>query len=292
MKKVTKNFDAIPAQLRTSECAEKIKSALQEKGNHKFSTNYYAHISVKTSLVAIYNNKCAFCENDTTAGAALQVEHYRPKAKVTDNVNHPGYYWLGYEWSNLLYSCSKCNRAKSNQFPLKSENNRVFTPTLINNYITLEHCRVNENPLVNEEPLLINPEIENPERHLQILPSGTIRGLSPEGIKTIEVCNLNRRRLYIARKKILNEMLIWLIQRMHDYNSKKIKYETLEYSIKVKVSEFIRKINRNESFTQLIRAMLKHYELYFIRRFGRNEDKAVLTDIFHNILSEHKDAIQ
>ena len=106
MIKINKNFTVRPLSLTTNNCKQKVKKSLSEKGKHKFSTTFYASAAIKNNLSKIYNKKCAFCENDTTAGASLQVEHYRPKAKVTEDLRHPGYYWLGYEWSNLLYALS------------------------------------------------------------------------------------------------------------------------------------------------------------------------------------------
>jgi hypothetical protein len=47
-----------------------------------------------------YKNKYAYCETNTLAGATLQVEHYRPKAKLIEDTDHLGYYWLAYEWTN------------------------------------------------------------------------------------------------------------------------------------------------------------------------------------------------
>ena len=81
-----------------------------------------------------FHGKCVYCEtpmNDIFPG---DVEHYRPKGKVTDenydlvymqnddgsfvsdengeNKPHPGYFWLAYEWTNLMPSCTYCNRPK------------------------------------------------------------------------------------------------------------------------------------------------------------------------------------
>ena len=56
--------------------------------------------------------RCAYCEGRNSAGEFGDAEHYRPKGEVTENrkpISHPGYYWLAYEWYNLLLSCKKCN---------------------------------------------------------------------------------------------------------------------------------------------------------------------------------------
>jgi hypothetical protein len=48
---------------------------------------------------------------------------FRPKGGWVQNdgdaLTQPGYYWLAYEWSNLLISCQLCNQEfKKNRFPL------------------------------------------------------------------------------------------------------------------------------------------------------------------------------
>lgn len=69
---------------------------------------------------ALFHEKCAYCESRTTANFPLHVEHYRPKAGVTekrneddpkirDVIDHPGYFWLAYEWYNLILACANCN---------------------------------------------------------------------------------------------------------------------------------------------------------------------------------------
>ncbi len=70
--------------------------------------------------------KCVYCESLITNNHPGDVEHFRPKGRVTDlnnkpvmiksngkEVSHPGYYWLAYEISNLMPSCEDCNRPSS-----------------------------------------------------------------------------------------------------------------------------------------------------------------------------------
>src|SRR5579872_571430 len=71
---------------------------------------------VEDQLAKSYSYKCAYCERICKA----DIEHYRPKKAVDEEAQHPGYYWLCYEWSNLLPSCITCNRegSKHNHFPV------------------------------------------------------------------------------------------------------------------------------------------------------------------------------
>jgi hypothetical protein len=101
----------------------KIDLALSQKSKHKFDRKVYGLTVVKNKLEIIFHHKCAFCES-TMKGALPDVEHFRFKKH---------YYWLGYEWTNLLLSCQICNRYfKGTHFPLLIERNRVQSPNFNN----------------------------------------------------------------------------------------------------------------------------------------------------------------
>lgn len=137
-----------------------------------------------------HNGKCCYCERKRDIRLERDVEHYRPKMGVTEAPNHPGYWWLAYDWSNLLLSCKTCNTIyKKNHFPLRNENMRVY----------------NEGKIDAEDTLLINPAIENPESYFlyttekwggeyltKIVPSQKDNDKSD---RTIKILNLNRPEL-------------------------------------------------------------------------------------------------
>lgn len=284
MKKVIKDFDTVPTTLTSGNCKAKIKVSLKEKGKHNFSTSYYASDKIKTVLSEIYNNKCAFCENDTTAGASLQVEHYRPKAKVTEDEDHPGYYWLGYVWSNLLYACSKCNRSKSNFFPIKSSINRVETPSLVTpEELNYDECQSNYKDYLDEEPLIINPEITDPRKHITFLANGKIRGNTDEGKETITKCKLYRKPLVIARKKLIGDTLHELKKVVLAFNNNEVGAETVQYVVKNEIVKLLKIYNENKSFSELARTALSNFDTYFIRRFGIQKDQNLLRKYFEEI---------
>ena len=102
---------------------------------------------VKSFLYESQHGKCCYCERIRDQ-KELDVEHFRPKSQVKEAANHPGYWWLAYNWKNLLLACKMCNQKKSSKFPLKDEKKRSYGE--------------NDNIKV-EEPILINPLEENPE---------------------------------------------------------------------------------------------------------------------------------
>ncbi|MCK5537090.1 MAG: hypothetical protein KAI79_09695 [Bacteroidales bacterium] len=282
MKKVKKKTNTIPKPL--DNCNNKIEKAMQEKGSHNFSGYYYASDNVKKRLQENYNNKCAFCESDTTAGAVLQVEHYRPKAKITEEASHNGYYWLGYEWTNLLYACSSCNRAKSTFFPIEQSGVRVYNPPIKGTKLDISKCKIDYEDLINEKPLILNPEEKdfNPELHLIISPKGKIRHRTERGKITIEKCKLHRKNLALARKKIVNDHLSYMMIDFERFKDGIINIDQLKYGLQKEIEQIIDRVNKNKPYTLLAKQMLKYFDYFFTKRFQAKE-QTILSDVYREI---------
>jgi hypothetical protein len=151
----------------------------------------YGHRLVKDALRIALHGKCCFCEGKFEANAAADVEHFRPKKYSQQRRGgtklYPGYYWLGYVWDNLLYSCQVCNRSnKRNYFPLRDPAARA-----------VDH-RAN---LAAEEPLLVDPAgPEDPRDHIRFRDEVAV-GITAEGRTTVDILNLNRPQLIEDRLK-------------------------------------------------------------------------------------------
>lgn len=205
---ITKNFLIRPDKLDYTQdpLLKALKDLKTLKNKHKFKGSIYRNGTI-AELKTLYKNKCGYCESNTSAGAELRVDHYRPKDKVKEDSTHTGYFWLGYEWSNLVLACEKCNRSKSNKFPLGTNSVRITSPPLISGTSDYDMGQflITHNSHDLEIPLIINPEKDSDLKLWFIfLPSGKIVGLNNKAKKTIEVCKLNREPLLIARKKIIN----------------------------------------------------------------------------------------
>lgn len=158
---------------------------------------------VEDKLALAYKNKCAYCERLCKA----DIEHYRPKKEVKDDLTHPGYYWLCYEWSNLIPSCITCNRegAKHSKFPIMGL--RVIQPKILSDgNLDLLQCKASSAPLVDERPYLLHPEVDKPEDYFsfELDPNGEgirIVGIDIEnrGDHTIQICLLNRLEIKLDR---------------------------------------------------------------------------------------------
>jgi uncharacterized protein (TIGR02646 family) len=153
----------------------------------------YAHKALKTQLRADQHRKCAYCETKFTHSSPGDVEHYRPKAGYQQSpagpLQGPGYYWLSYEWDNLLFACEDCNRVhKRNQFPLR---------------IAADRARSHHDDVRREAPLVLNPASGPDPAHHLTFHQETAVGLTLEGETTWQVCGLNRPDLLEVRRDYL-----------------------------------------------------------------------------------------
>lgn len=205
--------------------------ALNQKENHNPINDIYAHQQVRMALEKLFEYKCAYCENYLEE-SGWNVEHYRPKGRVAKRNDHPGYYWLIYEWNNLFPSCIPCNQkrkdlpmwedktlglsgGKADHFPINDENYRAMKP---------------EDPLDNENPLLINPCQDNPEEYLTFDVLGEIIALMDEekAIESIKTFNLNRKRLK-RKRKIIIEVAIEFVKAIEEYKrNRDLTYKEIE----------------------------------------------------------------
>ncbi|SHN36152.1 hypothetical protein [Mucilaginibacter sp. OK098] len=148
-------------------------------------SNIYGDATVKDQLKADQHQKCCFCESIFTITSYGDVEHFRPKTAYkkagTKGYVYPGYYWLSYDWANLLFSCEICNRTyKKNEFPLGDE-------------LTRKLFHDHPNVLSNEDRLLIDPTIEDPATFITFNQEVPVPvGGSAKGAKTIEILELDR----------------------------------------------------------------------------------------------------
>src|SRR5262249_35649587 len=121
------------------------------QGPPPFNSDIWAELKAWL-FTNVFNGRCAYCEGDVKATSFGDAEHWRPKGAVTEDgapvraesgEEHPGYFWLAYEWRNLLPACQECNsgeaeyKGKGTQFPICGT--RVFGPE---NYVS--HEELNE----------------------------------------------------------------------------------------------------------------------------------------------------
>lgn len=272
---IKKDFASVPDKLDTVERTDLIKLSLTEKNKHDFKPKVYRDGTLK-ELETLYHHKCGYCETDTTAGAPMQVDHYRPKAEVTKEKEHEGYYWIAYEWSNLLLSCSRCNNKKRNQFPITGI--RVTSPTLNPDGMPDDDSRLATSPLFqNEKPLLLHPEIDKVEDFFIFLPDGRLApiGDNPRALETISICQLNRSELVLKRLSVLNKLFNRIQKELKELEAKVINGEQAQHSIKRVFEELVLLQSPENEYSRFGYFMFVKFEKFFIERFPPKQGQAV-----------------
>jgi uncharacterized protein (TIGR02646 family) len=122
------------------------------KTTFKVDSKIYGHPDLKAQLKLAQHGKCCFCEAKVAHICPGDVEHFRPKRgylqAAGEEMQKPGYYWLTYNWDNLLFCCEQCNRRdKANYFPIAAPASRAKKAA---------------DDLAAEQAIFIHPVSENP----------------------------------------------------------------------------------------------------------------------------------
>jgi hypothetical protein len=173
------------------------------RGERVKSKEYVSHWlkeDVRRPLWTRHGGKCGFCERQRDITRESDIEHFRPKAGISGEASHPGYWWLAYEWTNYLYACKTCNQEwKKNQFPLLPSGIRARAP---------------QDSLPAERAALLDPFEDYPEKCLcytwQFSNNRLVMVLGTDaagrGDVTASVVGLNRVPLMEERAELLNSL--------------------------------------------------------------------------------------
>lgn len=155
-----------------------------------------------------FHGKCAYCETLIIATHPVDLDHFRPKGRgskfsgtvtVKDrggqDVPRPGYYWLAYDFQNLLPSCEDCNRPnKGRSGGLRIGKWDLFP---VKGFYA-------ENPGEEKlgEPLLLNPTDKRIKitKHLTVDKTGVITPHTDEGKTCCKVFGLNDRQALVQER--------------------------------------------------------------------------------------------
>lgn len=211
MRKVTKDYLTAPGELgavpKHNTRLIRIFNGTGVPKTKKIYNSIYGEKKVHKKLAHLYKNKCAYCE---TVDKEFEIEHYRPKRSVDGEV-HDGYFWLCYEWSNLLPACHDCNKGKSKAAKFPIEGTRVTRPVIKKlQYKFIDHNLLSRR-LKREYPLLIHPEEPDfdPFAFFKFDNTGWMLPAANKktrkyrrAAETIDnIVRLNRDKLYLTRRK-------------------------------------------------------------------------------------------
>jgi 5-methylcytosine-specific restriction endonuclease McrA len=301
MIRIQKDYKKVPEKLKSKACLKQIEMVLKEKENHKFASYHYRD-GCLAELQTLYHQKCAYCETDPSTGSSLQVEHFRGKDKnsrnTKDSEDRHAYYWLAYEWSNLLLMCSKCNGAKSDYFPLAVDGVRVLKPVTntagelvqimdsAGDLLYFEHQLHDAPHFLAEKPLLLNPEVDFVEQHYIINSSGEWKPLTEQAKKTKEICKLDRIELVLARSKCIIDFASKLKTHLKAYFQKVTQKDAFEWYINHEFSDLKTKIKPNVPYSRTYWFMFYKFEKVVLPHITQDEHKKIILDLFKNFLKQ------
>lgn len=249
---------------KAKEATELVVQSFNSDGNTDFRAQIYADKSeIRPILEKLFYGKCAYCEWEIIR-SNWDVEHFRPKARVAEDPDHPGYYWLAYEWTNLYMACQYCNQTridkrkgkplgKKDHFPLEKGSPRATGPGF---------------DLALEKSLIIDPCLDNPENYITFGLDGTPVAIdnNPKGRTSIAVFHLDEDKLNRARQKIIAYYVRALKQLSRDIESSQNYPNNPRYKELVKESEKeLDNMTSNEAqFAAVARAVKKNPMDYLI----------------------------
>lgn len=280
MRKVVKDLENIPTQLVSQNAIDSLQNIIDTQDKSLIKSDIYRGKYIKLDdskgdavvekLHDIYHGKCAYCEERTQ----IYIEHYRPKGRV-QSTKHGGYYWLCYEWTNLLPTCHECNKVgggKADQFPVK------------NKHLTFEDCKTNQKLDTakvkasylnkNEAPLLLHPEIDEPKEFLAFeidvnkkgISMTGLDGINGRGFKTVSICNLNRESLLFNRLDYINDNIKNGIRKILGLYSKgSISKETFKSEMK----EFFEDLDKDKTISTKTFTLLRWFILENVENFQK-----------------------
>ena len=180
---------------------ERIATVIQSGGvpSAKDFRSLWAQPAVREKLWRMHNGRCCYCERLRDRGRESDVEHFRPKTAVAEKTpQRPGYWWLAYEWKNLLLACKTCNEQyKRTHFPVRGT--RATGP---------------DDDLEHEDAYLLNPIDDDIDTVIgfdwESRPGGVLMyGVGEDGergLATVRIVGLNRTGLVKERWESLQPL--------------------------------------------------------------------------------------
>jgi uncharacterized protein (TIGR02646 family) len=174
---------------------EDLRRKFRQTGTFEVKESLYKRM--KDELFRLYHGKCVYCESPLLVSSWDQLDHFRPKNAVLDEhkrpicidragKRHPGYYWLAYEWTNLLPSCAVCNQRKGAIFPVLPNSVHAKVPGKES----------------GEKPIFLHPARDDPADHFEYVPTtGWLQSKTSRGEACINLLDLNRDPLVDERRE-------------------------------------------------------------------------------------------
>lgn len=116
-------------KINRGDCPESLNSA-----NRNLVENDYKKDDVISSLWAMQNQKCCYCEKSLTELGKSErwVEHFIPRTDNSFKIAGATDWNRANAWTNLLYTCATCNRTKGTESPFaENGERRLIDPSFL-----------------------------------------------------------------------------------------------------------------------------------------------------------------
>jgi uncharacterized protein (TIGR02646 family) len=302
MRKVVKSYTNPPGDLGPVTKHNKRLIAIYNGAGKPNTDKIYHYVygtkKVKNKLAFLYHNKCAYCERKDQE---FEIEHYRPK-KAVDGEIHDGYFWLCYEWSNLIPACHDCNKKKSKFTKFPIEGTRVKRPVIISGkYKFQDHFFLNRR-LKRELPLLIHPEETDfdPRKYFKfdntgwmIPAAGKLTRKYRRALSTIDdIVRLNRDTLYLNERKrdlrIYEKRFLGMFLKYfenHVNHGNVVARDNLRHEFNSILKEILDKGKPEKEFSFFWTYVFENIYLFLPKRLKKRPKDRTR---FHNLISDFK----
>jgi hypothetical protein len=190
-----------------------------------------------------------------------------PKLKL----QKPGYYWLAASWDNLLPSCIDCNRERMQKIPDEAEPTKlkIIKVGKANHFPLVDEAqrRLSHKSKKREEPLILDPTLDKPEKHLEFTAEGIVRPAlirkkpSPKGGASIKVYALQRIGL-VQERRARARMVLAQMQRVQEQiEDFKLRPndKQLEQRLNRELAELKRYTQPEEPYAGMARQIVKNF---------------------------------
>lgn len=198
--KTVQKLDDLTKEIDSKPISERKKSANKKFQQERRKKWFKEEIIDKLKKMSGVGNYCMYCSNS----ASSDVEHFYPKSLFPEKT---------FDWENMLWTCTPCNRKKGECFPVDQQ-----------------------------QPLIIDPVSENVWEFLYIdqkfgmlIPHSDTETHNNRAEKTIEILGLeSEERDYLRerRLKAIKKLKEWIKRQMKLLESKSKSKEQIIESLK------------------------------------------------------------
>lgn len=271
---VRKDYDQCPPILRSADTHAAILQLLRVEQAVGFPRlDILMHQEVLEALLEVYHGKCALTERKISlSDSTVFLMHYRPLKP---------YYWLCFEWSNLMPVSDDSTLFREQVFPLRREKNRVLQPPK-----DRVGWQADAAHFLAEEPLLLNPEQDEPEQFIYFDRQGLAQPVNQNqrGTASINIYTLNFGQVVVERKRKIERFQDLFARQVTQY--KKVYVETTPSDtamneLFVEPFEQLQQAARpEEEFSLLGQNMLQNFDYFFTQTLPRAKDRRILRNAF------------